>query len=202
MLPLEGIKILDLSRLAPGPFCSMMLGDLGADVLLVEAPADGKLAGMILGQRNIDAEKIAAYNMMGRNKRSIVLNLREEDARKIFYRLADDADVVLEGFRPGVVKRLGVDYETLIERNPRLVYCSVGAYGSVGPLAHEPGYDALMQAAGGLISITGEVHVAVPVIGKPAGRVGKARDVEHGAGIGDEPLNWGITARQHDRPWR
>ena len=143
MLPLEGIKILDLSRLAPGPFCSMMLGDLGADVLLVEAPADGKLAGLVLGQRNVDAEKIAAYNMMGRNKRSIVLNLREPEAREIFYRLADDADVVLEGFRPGVVKRLGVDYDTLVERNPRIVYCSLSGFGYQSP-------DTAVTVSGGL----------------------------------------------------
>jgi len=92
MQPLEGIRVLDLSRLAPGPFCSMMLGDMGADVLLVEAPADGKLAPA-LGWRTGDPERSAAYNVMARNKRSIVLNLREQDARDIFYRLADDADV-------------------------------------------------------------------------------------------------------------
>ena len=119
MLPLEGIKILDLSRLAPGPFCSMMLGDLGADVLLVEAPADGKLAPAIVGARRGMPRSCAAYNIMSRNKRSIVLNLREQEAREIFYKLAETADVVLEGFRPGVVKRLGVDYDTLEERRIR-----------------------------------------------------------------------------------
>ena len=140
MQPLEGIKILDLSRLAPGPFCSMMLGDLGADVLLVEAPADGKLAGAI-GGRSTDAEKYAAYNILGRNKRSIVLNLREAEAREIFYKLAESADVVLEGFRPGVVKRLGVDYETLSERNPRIVYCSLSGFGQTGPYSQLVGHD-------------------------------------------------------------
>ncbi len=98
MLPLEGIKILDLSRLAPGPFSSMLLGDLGADVLLVEAPEGGKLAPAVAMRG--DPERAAAYNILGRNKRSIVLNLREPDAREIFYQLADSADVVLEGFRP------------------------------------------------------------------------------------------------------
>lgn len=165
MLPLEGIKILDLSRLAPGPFCSMMLGDLGADVLLIEAPADGKLAGMILGQRGIDEEKIAAYNMMGRNKRSIVLNLREQEARDIFYRLADDADVVLEGFRPGVVKRLGVDFETLIKRNPRLVYCSLSGFGQTGPYSGLVGHDINYISVAGALGMIGwpDTPPAIPM---------------------------------------
>ncbi|MHB8377702.1 MAG: CaiB/BaiF CoA transferase family protein [Dehalococcoidia bacterium] len=154
MLPLEGIKILDLSRLAPGPFCSMMLGDLGADVLLVEAPADGKLAAAILGG-GADPERAAAYNVMGRNKRSIVLNLREPEAREVFYKLADTADVVLEGFRPGVVKRLGVDYETLAARNPRLVYCSLSGYGQTGPYSQVVGHDINYISIGGALGMIG-----------------------------------------------
>jgi crotonobetainyl-CoA:carnitine CoA-transferase CaiB-like acyl-CoA transferase len=145
MLPLEGIKILDLSRLAPGPFCSMMLGDMGADVLLVEAPSDGKLAPAVPGGGG-DPEKAAAYNVMARNKRSIVLNLREQDAREIFYRLVDTADVVLEGFRPGVVKRLGVDYDTLKERNPRIVYCSLSGYSQL--VGHDINYISIGGALG------------------------------------------------------
>ncbi len=154
MLPLEGIKILDLSRLAPGPFCSMMLGDMGADVLLVEAPADGKLAP-VLGGRGQDAEKVAAYNMMSRNKQSIVLNLREQDARDIFYKLSETADVVLEGFRPGVVKRLGVDYDSLKERNPRLVYCSLSGFGQTGPYSQLVGHDINYISIGGALSMVG-----------------------------------------------
>ena len=154
MLPLEGIKILDLSRLAPGPFCSMMLGDMGADVLLVEAPADGKLANAI-GGRGANAEVLAAYNMMSRNKRSIVLNLRESDARDIFYKLAETADVVLEGFRPGVVKRLGVDFETLSKRNPRIVYCSLSGFGQTGPYSQLVGHDINYISVGGALGMIG-----------------------------------------------
>ena len=149
MLPLEGIKILDLSRLAPGPFASMMLGDLGADVLLIEAPAEGKMAAMAVMGRGADPERVAAYNTLSRNKRSIVLNLREQEAREIFYKLADEADVVLEGFRPGVVKRLGVDYETLSKRNPRLVYCSLSGFGQTGPYSNLVGHDINYIAVGG-----------------------------------------------------
>ncbi len=155
MLPLEGIKILDLSRLAPGPFCSMMLGDLGADVLLVEAPSDGKLASPIGGGRSVDQQQLAAYNMMSRNKRSIVLNLREQEAREIFYKLADTADVVLEGFRPGVVKRLGVDYDTLKERNSRLVYCSLSGFGQTGPYSQLVGHDINYISVGGALGMIG-----------------------------------------------
>ena len=164
MQPLEGIKILDLSRLAPGPFCSMMLGDLGADVLLVEAPADGKLAAAIVA-RPADAEKYAAYNILGRNKRSIVLNLREQDAREIFYKLAETADVVLEGFRPGVVKRLGVDYETLSKHNPRIVYCSLSGFGQTGPYSQLVGHDINYISVAGALSMIGwpDTPPAIPM---------------------------------------
>lgn len=155
MLALEGIKILDLSRLAPGPFCSMMLGDMGADVLLIEAPADGKLAPAIAGRGDVDPKKLAAFNTMSRNKRSIVLNLREQEARDVFYRLVDSADVVLEGFRPGVVKRLGVDYETVSARNPRVVYCSLSGYGQTGPYSQLVGHDINYISIGGALGMIG-----------------------------------------------
>jgi len=164
MLPLEGIKILDLSRLAPGPFCSMMLGDMGVDVLLIEAPADGKLTP-ILGGHGQDQEKLAAYNMMGRNKRSRVLSLREPDARDIFYRLAETADVVLEGFRPGVVKRLGVDYDTLKGRNERLVYCSLSGFGQTGPYSQLVGHDINYISVAGALGMIGwpDTPPAIPM---------------------------------------
>jgi crotonobetainyl-CoA:carnitine CoA-transferase CaiB-like acyl-CoA transferase len=154
MLALEGIKILDLSRLAPGPFCSMLLGDMGADVLLIEAPAEGKMAAMI-GARGGDAGKAQAYNSLARNKRSMVLNLRDQEAREIFYRLADSADVVIEGFRPGVVKRLGVDYDTLKERNPRIVYCSLSGFGQTGPYSRLVGHDINYISIGGALGMIG-----------------------------------------------
>jgi crotonobetainyl-CoA:carnitine CoA-transferase CaiB-like acyl-CoA transferase len=148
MMALEDIRILDLSRLAPGPFCTMLLADLGADVLLIEPPADSK-AGQNPG---VTGE---AYNALGRNKRSIILNLRDEAAREVFYKLAESADVVLEGFRPGVVKRLGVDYETLRAKNPRLVYCSLSGYGQTGPYSQVVGHDINYISVGGALGLTG-----------------------------------------------
>jgi len=148
MMALEDVRVLDLSRLAPGPFCTMLLADLGADVLLVEPPADSK-AGRAPGVGG------DAHNALGRNKRSIVLNLRDDAAREVFYQLAASADVVLEGFRPGVVKRLGVDYETLREKNPRLVYCSLSGYGQTGPYAQVVGHDINYISVGGALGLTG-----------------------------------------------
>ncbi|HUS82156.1 MAG TPA: CaiB/BaiF CoA-transferase family protein [Dehalococcoidia bacterium] len=156
-MPLEGIRVLDLSRLAPGPFCTMLLGDLGADVIVVEAPPES-LHGALSADQAIDPsslERARAYNALGRNKRSIVLNLREESARDIFYRLAKTADVVLEGFRPGVVKRLGVDYETLRDVNPRLVYCSLSGFGQDGPHSSMVGHDINYIALTGMLDMIG-----------------------------------------------
>jgi crotonobetainyl-CoA:carnitine CoA-transferase CaiB-like acyl-CoA transferase len=160
MLPLDDIRILDLSRLAPGPFCTMLLGDLGADVLLIEPPPDSKA-----GQGAGIGAGAEAYNALGRNKRSIILNLRDEEAREVFYKLAGTADVVLEGFRPGVVQRLGVDYETLRAKTPRLVYCSLSGYGQTGPYAGIVGHDINYISVGGALGMIGWPHTppAIPM---------------------------------------
>jgi crotonobetainyl-CoA:carnitine CoA-transferase CaiB-like acyl-CoA transferase len=166
-MALEGIKVLDLSRLAPGPFCSMLLGDLGADVLLVEAPPEQLPSG---GAAPRPAEGAVstrgpAYNPLGRNKRSIVINLRTEEGREVFYRLAREADVVLEGFRPGVVKRLGVDYETISALNPRIVYCSLSGYGQSGPYNQLVGHDINYISVGGALGMIGwpDTPPAIPM---------------------------------------
>ena len=150
MMALDDIRVLDLSRLAPGPFCSMLLADLGADVLLIEPPADSKA-----GQGPAIGRGMEAYNALGRSKRSIILNLRDEEARAVFYKLAEQADVVLEGFRPGVVKRLGVDYETLSKRNPRIIFCSLSGYGQTGPYSSLVGHDINYISLGGALGAIG-----------------------------------------------
>src|SRR5205085_8436146 len=130
VLPLDNIRVLDLTRLAPGPHCTMMLADLGADVVRVEEPGGGRRASMERQREDSAAREQQerrrnAFQALNRNKRSITLNLKLPEAKQAFYRLADRADVVVEGFRPGVAARLGVDYETLRQRNPRVVYCSI-----------------------------------------------------------------------------
>ncbi|MEJ5222791.1 MAG: CaiB/BaiF CoA-transferase family protein, partial [Tepidiforma sp.] len=156
VMALDGIKVLDLSRLAPGPHCSMLLADFGADVTLVEAVpgASAKLGSTGL-RRSEAAERAAAYNALGRGKKSIALNLKEEAARKIFYRMVEGADVVIEGFRPGVVKRLGVDYDTLSQINPRIICCSISGFGQTGPYANLVGHDINYIAIGGALGVTG-----------------------------------------------
>jgi crotonobetainyl-CoA:carnitine CoA-transferase CaiB-like acyl-CoA transferase len=151
MQPLEGIRVLDLTRLAPGPFCTMLLADMGADVIVVEEPPG-------VGRRfdgGAQSEHARAFNALGRNKRSVGLNLKDPQAQEAFLRLADKADVVVEGFRPGVVKRLGVDYETLSKRNPRIIFCSLSGYGQTGPYAALVGHDINYISLGGALGAIG-----------------------------------------------
>lgn len=170
-MPLEGITILDLSRLAPGPYCSMLLADMGADVLLIEeagTPSGRRAAQAGPASQDPNAERrAAANNALGRNKRSLRLNLKTDEAREIFYKLADKADVVLEGFRPGVVKRLGVDYETLSARNPRIIFCSLSGFGQDGPYSQHVGHDINYISIAGALGMIGSQgkggQPAVPV---------------------------------------
>lgn len=152
MMPLEGIRVLDLSRYAPGPYCTMLLADLGADVIVVEEPPG-------VGRR-VDAEmnvsdRSKAFLPMGRNKRSVALDLKDERMREAFFRLVDRADVVVEGFRPGVAARLGVDYEAVSRRTPRAVYCSISGYGQTGPHANLVGHDLNYISLAGVLGMIG-----------------------------------------------
>lgn len=157
MLPLQGVKVLDLSRLAPGPYCTMLLADLGADVLLVEQAGEGaeRRRNPVRTGDGAAAERAQAYNALGRNKRSIALNLKMPEARAIFMELARETDVVVEGFRPGVVRRLGVDYEAVSQVNPRVVYLSLSGFGQTGPYAHLVGHDINYISIGGALGVTG-----------------------------------------------
>jgi len=156
--PLNGIKILDLTKLAPGPHCTMILGDLGADIIRVEEPGEptGRRAAQA-GTAQVKAPRpsYAATNAVARNKRSIGLNLKGEPGRDIFLRLARNVDVVVEEFRPGVAKRLGIDYETLSQTNPRLIYCAVTGFGQTGPYHNLVGHDLNYIAQAGALSLIG-----------------------------------------------
>ncbi len=140
-LPLEGIKILDSAHQYPGPYCSMLLGDLGAEIIKVEQPKIGDPARANPG----------FFRGLNRNKKSITLNLKVPAAKEILLRLVKEADVFNEGFRPGVVKRLGIDYETFRKINPRLIYCSISGYGQDGPYRDLPGHDLNYMAMAGLL---------------------------------------------------
>ena len=139
---LSGITVLDLSRLLPGPYCSMVLADHGARVIAIE---DKRFAAEALGSA-------AVY----RNKTHMTLNLKSEQGRRIFFHMARSADVVLEGFRPGVTKRLGVDYEAVSAVNPQIIYCSITGYGQNGPYAGIPGHDVNYLSIAGVLDLIGE----------------------------------------------
>jgi crotonobetainyl-CoA:carnitine CoA-transferase CaiB-like acyl-CoA transferase len=165
MLALEGMRILDLSRLVPGAFCTMLLGDFGADVLKIEAPGITEFMGSAKALQEKENRKQVAYYAPDRNKRSIVLNLKSEAGREVFYRLSRHADVIVEGFRPGVAKRLGIDYETINKLNPKIIYCSLSGYGQDGPYRTFPGHDINYISMAGILDLIGssEEPPAIPL---------------------------------------
>jgi crotonobetainyl-CoA:carnitine CoA-transferase CaiB-like acyl-CoA transferase len=153
MTPLQGITVLDLTRVLSGPYCTMMLADMGARVIKVEQPGKGDdTRGW--GPPFLNGES-AYFLSINRNKESVTLDLKHPDGRAILDRLIERADVLVENFRPGTLARLGLDYPSLAARFPRLIYCSVSGFGHTGPRSKEAGYDAVIQAEGGLMSITG-----------------------------------------------
>lgn len=153
MKPLENLRVLDLSRVLSGPYCTMVLADFGADVIKVERPGSGDdTRGWVppaLGDES------AYFLSINRNKRSITLDLGTDEGKEVVYRLAKWADVVVENFRPGTAEELGVGYETLKDLNPRLIYCAISGFGQTGPYRDRPGYDIIALAMGGLMSVTG-----------------------------------------------
>ena len=150
---LVGVVVLDFSQVGAGPTCGMLLGDLGADVVKIEAPAGD--IGRKLGPPWQQGESVVSMSF-NRNKRSLAIDLKKPEGPALVRRLAQSADVVLESFRPGVMDRLGIGYEALRERNPRLVFCSVSAYGQTGPWRDKPGVDGIIQAVSGLMSNIGD----------------------------------------------
>ena len=151
--PLSGITILDLSRILAGPYCTMVLGDLGAEVLKVEPPYGDDSRNW--GPPFVEGES-AYFLAVNRNKRSICINLKRASGRDLLHRLADKADVLVENFRPGTLDSLGFSYETIRAARPEIIYCSISGYGHSGRLKPRPGYDAVMQGEGGWMSLTGE----------------------------------------------
>ena len=150
---LHGVRVLDLSRVLAGPYCTMVLGDLGADVIKVEPPDGDETRAW---GPPFAAGESAYYLCINRNKRGMVVNLKTEEGREILRDLAMKSDVLVENFRPGTLARYGLDYETLRPDQPRLVYCSISGFGQTGPLRDRPGYDFMIQAMGGIMSVTGE----------------------------------------------
>lgn len=152
--PLAGLTVLDLSRVLSGPYCTMLLADMGARVIKLEQPGRGDDTRM-WGPPFVGSES-AYFLSVNRNKESVTLNFKEPAGRDILDRLIDRADVLVENFRPGALERLGLDYGSVRRTRPRLVYCSISGFGHTGPRRAEAGYDAVIQAEGGLMSVTGD----------------------------------------------
>ncbi|MFY9349043.1 MAG: CoA transferase [Sphingobium sp.] len=153
-LPLAGIRVLDISQVMAGPFCCMLLGDMGADVIKIEPPKTGDSTRHSMGFR-LKGEDSPGFLALNRNKRSIALNLKDDADREVLYALVKSADVLVENARPGVAARLGIDYDTLAKINPRLVYASISGFGQTGPWAQRPGFDLIAQAMSGILSSNG-----------------------------------------------
>jgi len=153
MKPLDGIRVVDLSRILAGPYCSMLLGDMGAEIIKIESPDHGDdTRGW--GPPFIDGES-AYFLSINRNKKSLTLNLKAGQGKDILTRLIGLSDVLMENFRPGTLGRLGFGYEQVRAMNPRMVYASISGFGQTGPLAGRPGYDLIAQGEGGIMSVTG-----------------------------------------------
>src|SRR5687767_1144933 len=151
--PLTGLRVIDPTRILAGPFCTMTLADMGADVIKIEPPGTGDdTRGW--GPPFVEGES-TYFLSVNRGKQSLTLNLKHEEGRRILGRLVEDADVLVENFRPGTLERLGFSYAEVRKRNRRLVYASVSGYGPDGPWGGKPGYDAIAQGEGGIMSITG-----------------------------------------------
>ena len=150
---LENVKVVDLTRTLAGPFCTMMLGDMGADVVKIEEPERGDETRSWTPFWNGESTQFVSFN---RNKRSLSLNLREEEGLDIVRALAADADVMIESFRAGALERMGLGYADIHRINPGIVYCSISGYGRTGPMAEKPGYDLIIQAYSGLMDLTGD----------------------------------------------
>jgi alpha-methylacyl-CoA racemase len=193
-LPLADVRVLDLTRLLPGGFCSLLLADLGAEVLKVEDTGMGDYVRWAPPYYGSDEEnelgtRSALYLALNRGKRSVRLNLKDEAGRDAFLRLAEGYDVVLDGFRPGVLDRLGVGYQRLREVNPRLVYCAITGYGQDGPYVQRAGHDMNYLGLVGLLGLTGAAD------GPPVQAGGQIADVGGGALM----AAFGVMAALHER---
>ena len=158
------MRVLELANFMAGPYCGMLLGDLGADVVKIENPSGGDYSR---GMPPFNHGEGAGFLLLNRNKRSLALDLKRERGKELFLELIDGADVVVENFRPGTMRDLGLEYESLTARNPRLVYLAASAYGQDGPYSQRPGLDLILQGMSGLMSITGEPDGAPVKVGVP-----------------------------------
>jgi len=172
-LPLVGVKVLDVSQVMAGPYSCMLLADMGADVIKVEPPVSGDQTRGAMGFKMKGSDSMGFLNM-NRNKRSIAINLKTEAGKAVLLKLVEEADILVENYRPGVMKRLGFSYEVLSKINPALVYVSISGFGQSGPWAERPGFDLMAQAMSGIMSVTGHGDGRPGKAGVPVADIGCA----------------------------
>lgn len=167
-LPLHGVRVLDVTNVLAGPFCSFQLVLLGAEVIKIEQPERGDLARSLGADSKADAELMGvSFVSVNAGKQSVTLNLKSPEGKEIFKKLAAISHAVIENFRPGVMARLGLDYPVLSKINPRLVYCAISGFGQNGPLAQRPAYDQVIQGISGVMNVTGDAQSAPLRVGYP-----------------------------------
>jgi len=165
---LAGVRVLDLTNVLAGPFCAYQLALLGAEVIKVEVPGSGDLARQLGADTDLNAQLMgASFLAQNGGKKSVTINFKSEEGKRILLRLVQSADILVENFRPGVMKRLGLDYETLRKSNPALIYCAISGYGQHGPMKDAPAYDQIVQGLSGVMSITGDDGCAPMRVGYP-----------------------------------
>ena len=206
--PLSRFTVLDLTRVMTGPYCTMMLGDMGAEVVKIEDTGPGDYArAMGPGERaGGNSGDSVFFRMVNRNKKSLRLDLKQAAGVEAFMRLAATADVILEGFRPGVVDKLGIGYETLSKINPRLIYCAVSGFGQVGPDAKTAAFDGMIQAMSGLMSITGFptktsfVEGTLKDVRDSTSMQGSCVRIPNGQDSNDMSLDWSFSSMNNPGP--
>jgi CoA:oxalate CoA-transferase len=167
-LPLHGVRVLDVTNVLAGPFCSFQLVLLGAEVIKIEHPEKGDLARRLGADPEADEKLMgASFVSVNAGKQSVTLNLKAPEGKEIFEKLAAISHVVVENFRPGVMARLGLDYDALVKVNPSIVYCAISGFGQDGPLAMRPAYDQVIQGISGVMNITGDERTAPLRVGYP-----------------------------------
>lgn len=212
--PLDGIRILDLSRLLPGPYATMLLADLGAEVIKIETPGLGDYMRIIppfIRDARSGEEVGASYVMVNRNKKSVALNFRNQRGKEIFLRLAREADVIIETFRPGAAAKWGIGYETIRAFNPQIVYCSLSGYGQTGPYKDRAGHDLNYIALAGLLAangiaegppippgvqiadLSGAMLAAISILAALVGRAQSGTGQYLDVGLFDGALSWAST---------
>lgn len=177
--PLAGLRVIDITQVMAGPFCTMMLGDMGADVIKIEPPDTGDQTRRSMKVR-LKGTDSPGYLALNRNKRSLALDLKSEEDRRVLHRLVKTADILVENGRPGAMKKFGADYETLRAINPRLIYASISGFGQTGPWSDRPGFDLIAQAMTGVMSTTGEPSGPPGKCGIPVSDLGAALFATYG----------------------